>query len=96
MILNITDKLIENRNTLTDFYDFFENIMIAYKESKHIICISPKKVSELLEDNTISTNSKELLKHYKNHSKSYNIINVKKFFNLITQLSHIDSTKFMN
>jgi hypothetical protein len=86
MILNITDKLIENRNTLTDFYDFFENIMIAYKESKHIICISPKKVSELLEDNTISTNSKELLKHYKNHSKSYNIINVKNFFNLIINI----------
>lgn len=86
MILNITDKLIDNRSKLDNFYTFFENIMIAYKESKHIICISPKKVIELLEDNNISDSTKKLLEHHKYHSKSYNLINIKSFFNLIINI----------
>ncbi len=86
MILNITDKLIDNRSNINDFYVFFENIMIAYKESKHIICISPKKVIELIEDDNISSSIRELMKHYRSHSKSYNLTNLKIFFNLIINI----------
>lgn len=98
MILNITDELIDNRNKLDNFYDFFENIMIAYKEAKHIICISPKKVKELLGDQNISNNIniEKLLKHYKNHSKSYNIINLKIFFNLIINIVENEEKLYKN
>ena len=77
MILNITDELIDTRNSLNNFYQFFRNMMLAYSESKHIICISPKKVKELLEEEEILKNREitQILNHYKNHAKEQNIIN---------------------
>lgn len=86
MVLNITDKLIDSRSHINDFYKFFDNIMIAYNESKHIICIAPKKVNELLNDDDISEHTKKLLLHYKYHAKPNNLINIKLFFNLIINI----------
>lgn len=64
---------------LKDFYLFFNNMMLAYAESKHIICISPKKVKELLEEKTIKENNIiwQRLNHYKNHAKEQNLTNMK-------------------
>lgn len=88
MILNITNELIDARNNLNDFYLFFNNMMLAYSESKHIICISPKKVKELLEDEKIIKNEiiLQTLNHYKNHAKEQNLINMKCYFNLIINI----------
>lgn len=88
MILHITDELIDARNNLKDFYLFFNNIMLAYRESKHIICISPKKVKDLLEDGKIKKNEiiLQTLNHYKNHAKEQNLVNMKSYFNLIINI----------
>ncbi|MFW2597808.1 hypothetical protein ACN9JZ_03715 [Aliarcobacter butzleri] len=88
MILNITDELIDARNNLKDFYLFFNNIMLAYRESKHIICISPKKVKDLLEEEKIKKDETILqtLNHYKNHAKEQNLINMKFYFNLVINI----------
>lgn len=88
MILNITDELIDSRNNLKDFYLFFNYMMLAYSESKHIICISPKKVKELLEEDKIKNNETllQILNHYKNHAKEQNLTNMKSYFNLIINI----------
>ena len=79
MILNITDELIDARSTLDDFYIFIRNMMLAFSESKHMICISPRKVKDLLEDEEVIKNKEifQTLNYYNNHAKEQNIINLK-------------------
>ncbi len=69
--------------------------MLAYSESKHIICISPKKVKELLEEDKIKNNETLLqtLNHYKNHSKEQNLINIKSYFNIVINIVSTDEKK---
>ena len=88
MILNITDELIDARSTLDDFYIFIRNMMLAFSESKHMICISPRKVKDLLEDEEVIKNKEifQTLNYYNNHAKEQNIINLKQYFNLVINI----------
>lgn len=90
MIINVLDELIDKRFQLDNFYDFLKNIMLAYKESKHIICISPKKVRELIKDEFVKGNNDllQILYSFNNYSKSFNLTNLKEKFNVIINVTY--------
>lgn len=85
MILYISDNLIDSRNNIEDFCNFLKYILLAYKEGKHIVSISPKKINELLKDEEIIQHQELfiMLNAYNTHAKSFNIVNLEQYFNVI-------------
>ncbi|MBF01263.1 MAG: hypothetical protein CMP77_14990 [Flavobacterium sp.] len=70
MILHISDQLIKKRNKQENFNDFILNIMLAYKEGKHVIIISPISIRKLIFDKKIGEYTKQLLNSYNSHNKA--------------------------
>jgi len=88
MIIYLTDDLIDKRNSINDFYHFLFIMMLAYKEGKHFISISPKNVKLLIKDKNLKKRPElyEILKSYRTHCKSYILENFKKYFNVIIKV----------
>ncbi|MCO5936530.1 hypothetical protein NAF17_13375 [Mucilaginibacter sp. RB4R14] len=64
MVFYLDDVLIEEGPKDDRYYDFIQTIMMAYKEGKHIVVISPRNVVKLISDGSVDETSKFYLKHY--------------------------------
>lgn len=90
MVIYLTDDLINDRKSVKDFYQFLFIIMLAYKEGKHFISISPRNVKSLIDDDELKKRPElyQILISYQTHCKSYNLENFEKYFNIIIKLIH--------
>jgi hypothetical protein len=90
MLIHLNDSLIDNRGTDLHFYDCIRMIMLAYKEGSHIIVLRPKNVKKLLNDVRINGTTKQILKHYQNHTSKHAKIFFK-YFALTIEIVPSDS-----
>lgn len=88
MVIYLTNDLITKRKSINDFYHFLFITMLAYKEGKHFISISPKNVKILLDDEELKKRPElyKILQSYNIHCKSYNLKNFEKYFNIIISI----------
>jgi hypothetical protein len=69
MVILLSDALIDQGSKQESYYDFVQTIMIAYKEGKHVIIISPTNVAKMTKDSLIDETSRIYLRHYQAHEK---------------------------
>jgi len=72
MIIEISKSLIKNRKNESDFNLFLENILLAYKEGKHVLLLSQRDTSILFNDENTPNSIKEILKKYSANSQGIN------------------------
>lgn len=84
MVIHLNEHFFEKAIFQRDFYAFLRNIMLAYKEGKHLIILDIRSVKKLITDPNVDEITKKYFNHYFSHNKG--AINALSYFRVAIQI----------
>jgi len=83
MVIYLDRQLIQGGVAEKGFFDFLRNMMLAYKEGKHLIVIDIREIKGLISNHEVDDITKVYLNHYLTHNKG--LIDAISQFKIIVQ-----------